>query len=314
MLPGLVSPSTATVVLPAAGQARAGGWQAARSGQPVVLAAIPDAGEPAAITVLGTVQDVWPPRVLLSVTGLKAYGVTQLDLYRVQAGARSPVRGGLDLVIPSGEDAAVRTDAEVPFGVPISYLAVVTIGGAEFEVPGNVITVTLPGGKVALSDAITGRASELVISAWPEQATDRQQTVFVVGGRSVVVGSGRGPTTGVVDFVVETDSARQQLVDLLDSATAGVLQLRQAGGYGGIDCYLAPTKDTFRRWSQDGSDQRRILALEHVVTEAWPDVYTAAGYTLADIAAVYPSPPETLATLSADFASLLAIALATFQA
>lgn len=311
MLPGLARPPI-TVTLPAAGQGRAGGWQASRSGRPVILAAIPDAGEPAPLTVLGVVQDVWPPRVLVSVTGLASYGATAVDLYRVQAGARTLVRGGDAVVVPTGEDAVVRTDAEQPFGVPISYLAVVTIGGVQVEIPGNTLTVTLPGGKVALSDAITGQASELVITAWPEQAAGRQQTTFVVGGRAVVVGSQRGPTTGVMDVMTESDAAREQLVQLLAGATSGVLQLRQAGGYGGVDQYMAVTKDTMRRWSQDGTDPRRITALEHTVTEAWPATFLAAGYSLADVAAAYPSPPETLATLSADFPSLLSIALADF--
>lgn len=248
-------------------------------------------------------QDVYPPRVLVAVTDL-ALGDT-VELYREVGGVRTLVRGGAveDVADPS----LLRVDAELPFGVPVSYVAVVE--GVEYTV--GPATYTLPGGKVAVSDAVSGLSAEVVILSWPESAYERPSTTFKVGGRNVVVSGDLGMWSGTLELYVETTSSLTNLLAVLADATSGVVQLRQPGGYDGVDAYVAVQRVRVRRWSQDGSDERRVVALDVSQVEAWGGALESPGYTLADIGDVYDG--ATLADLEADYATLLAVALGDYS-
>ena len=254
-----------------------------------------------AVAITADEQDVYPPRVLVSVTGLT--GGQLVDIYRVVAGVRTPVRGGYAVV---GDVAYLVLDAELPFGVPVRYLVVVD---STDEYVTDPVTYVLPGGKVVVSDAITGLAAEVVILSWPERRYERESTVFRLrDGRTVVVSGPPVQFTGTIELFVDSDSGRAALVEVLRSATAGIVQIRQPGGYDDVDCYVAVLSHTVRRWSQDGSDGRRIVALDAAEVSAWSSELTARGYTYADLELVYDG--LTYADLAGDYATYLALAQA----
>jgi hypothetical protein len=258
-----------------------------------------------AVTDLTAVeQDAYPPRVLLSLTDLVLGD--SVELYRVVGGERTAVRAGADDAVT--DSAFLRIDAELPFGVPVSYVAVVN--GAD-EYTAGPTTYTLPGGKVAISDAISGDAAEVVIMAWPDKQYARQSSVFRVGGRNVAVLGELGMATGEIELYTETTSGRDNLHALLASATEGIVQIRQPGGYDGIDSYQAVLAVTERRWSPDGTDQRRTHILSAAEVEAWAPALEASGFTLQDIADAYDG--LTLNDLAGDYATLLDVAQGDFS-
>lgn len=257
-----------------------------------------------AVALTATEQAVYPPRVLLTLTDLNLGDSVQL--YRVVSGERTAVRAGADDSVT--DPSFVRIDAELPFGVPVSYVAVVN---DDFEFTTSPVTYTLPGGKVVLSDAISGAAAETVILAWPDKTYDRQSTVFRVGGRNVAVVGDYGMFTGEIEFYTELTSSRDTLADLFASASEGVIQIRQPGGYDGIDSYVAILTVTERRYSPDGSDQRRTHVVRVAEVEGWAPALEATGFTLQDIADAYTG--LTLNDLAGDFATLLAVAQGDFS-
>ncbi len=245
-------------------------------------------------------QDVYPPRVLVSVTNLIIGDA--VELYRVVSGVRTLVRAGTAESVT--DPAFLRIDAEIPFGVPVHYVAVVE--GAEYST--DPVTYTLPGGKVALTDAITGLAAEVTILAWPTKDYRPNATVFRVGGRNVAVTGQTPGHASTIDLYVETTSSLENLRDLLANATEGTIQMRQPGGYDGVDGYLAVLGAPERRFSQDGSDERRVVSLEVVEVESWAEALEAAGYTYADLEALYTG--LTYADLAGDYATYLVLAQA----
>ncbi|MEV4384395.1 carbohydrate binding domain-containing protein [Micromonospora sp. NPDC049580] len=233
-----------------------------------------------AVAITAIAQDSWPPRVLVSVTGLTIGD--GIALYRVVGGVRALLRAGETDAVT--DTSFLRTDAELPFGQPVSYLAVVN---DDDEYTTGAATYALPGGKVALTDAISGDAAETVILAWDERSYQRQSSVFRAGGRNIVVSGQLGQPESSLELYAETTSARDGVMAVVESATEGVVQIRQPGGYDGIDSYLAVLSVAERRWSQDGSDQRRIIALDVAEVEGWAPALEARGSTLQDIANVY---------------------------
>lgn len=252
-----------------------------------------------------TEQDVYPPRVLVSVTGLTVGD--DVEIFRSVAGARTAVRAGTFAGVT--DTAVLALDAELPFGVPVTWVAVVN--GVD-EYTAGPATYTLPGGKVALSDAISGAAAEVVVLSWPERARRRQSSVFPVGGRSVVVAGELGGFESTIELVATAYSSVQQVLSLLEVATQAIVQLRQPGGYDGVDCYVAVLGVTERRWSQDGTDERRVLVLQVVETDPWADGLEAQGYSYADLDGVYTG--LTYADLAVDFGSYLELAQADLGA
>ena len=248
--------------------------------------------------------DLFPPRSAVSVTGLTPGD--DVAVYRVVEGERTLLRGGAASAVT--DTGLVVIDGELPFGVSLSYVAVVNSSG---EYATAATEVTLPGGKPILSDAITGESSQFVILSWPEKQYERQASVFPVGGRNVVVSGDLGMFSGQIEIFFEAWSSSEQMLALLHSATEGVLQLRRpVAGYDGVDCYLAVLGASEQRFSQDGTDPRRTWVLEVSETESWSDGFVARAFTYADVATFYTG--LTYADLAGDFASYLDILLADF--
>lgn len=247
-------------------------------------------------------QDVWPPRVAVTATDLEADDT--VTIYRQIAGERTTLRGA-DAVTP-GDTALVRIDSEQPFATSITY--VLNLDDDE-EYTSSPVTVDLDGGKVALTDAITGASVEIVTVAWPDRRTVRPASRFTVGGRNVVVAGLRPGFDSSIEFFTETLAARDNLTTLLDTATSGVLQYR-SGTQQENDCYIALLADTETRFSQDGSDERRRWTLDVVEVEPWASTLAAAGFTYQDLNDAYTG--LTYADLNGDYATYLNLAQAEF--
>jgi hypothetical protein len=275
-------------------------------GAAAVSSAIAIALHPAAAITIDP-QDTWPPRVLVSVTGLVA-GLDTVRVVRHVAGVETTLRSGTSAGATTDTSWLVL-DAELPFGVPVNYKAIVN-ESARYE--SATATYTLVGGKVALTDAITGLAAETQILAWDSKTNSRRSTVFQVGARNIVVVGDRGQFAAEINFYFETETARTQFEALLTNATEGVIQVRQAGGYSDVDCYIAVLSDQNKRYSQDGSDERRQWTVTAVEVDGWAPALEAAGFTLADIYAFYGT-SGTLATLAGDYATLLEVAQADWS-
>jgi hypothetical protein len=260
--------------------------------------------KPAASVVVNE-QDVWPPRAQIVVTGLTIGD--SVTVYRVVAGQRTELRGAADAIT---DTAYVVTDAELPFGVPVSYV-VVAAGTAEYATAS--VTYTLTGGKIAITDAITGLAAEVLVGAAGDMSNGRDSARIRVGGRNVVVMGPAGQDEGSYELFVESTTAYDNLIALLENATEGVVQLRQPGGYDGLDAYLAVDAWTTRRWLQDGQKQERLVTIEFAETESWALILTARSFTLQDLANAYTAPNDTLADLANDYATLLDLAQGDFS-
>lgn len=249
-----------------------------------------------AVAITATEQDVYPPRVLVSVTGLTIGDA--VEVYRVVGGERTLVRAGSDDSVT--DTSFLRVDAEVPFSVPVSYVAVVN-GTDEYTTTPD--TYTLTGGLPVVTDAISGLAAEAKILAWDEKRYNRPSSVFQVGGRNVVVADDWGQFEGTVEFVTEETSSRDNLMTTLTDATEGVVQIRQPGGYDGVDSYVSVIGASERRHSQDGSDQRRIISVDAVETDSWAPSLEGRGFTLQDIADAYAGTEATVLIKEWAFAS-----------
>lgn len=271
-------------------------------GTSVISRSILAALKPAA-TVTIDQQDVYPPRVLISVTDLTLGDV--VALYRSVAGVRTPVQGATSAGVT--DPSFLRVDASLPFGVPVLYVAVVN--GIEYTT--SAVTYTLPGGKVAVSDATQALSAEVVIWAWPEKTRDRQSTTFKPGGRNVVVSGKLSLPEADVELYTDAYSSTENLVDVLEAATQGIVQIRQPGGYAGVDGFYAVTSYAERRYSQDGSDEKRIHTLHLVEVDGWAAAFQALGFTYADLATVYTG--LTYANLATDFATYLLLQQADFS-
>lgn len=253
------------------------------------------------IAVTTSTDSAYPPRVVVEVTGLAVDD--QVTLYRVQGGQRTAVRAGSDLTLD--QTVLALNDGEEPFGTPITYLVNVNGSDADTSDP---LTVTLPGGKVAVSDAISGLAAEVTITAWPEKDSDRIGTAFEVGGYSVFVSAPRGSSEQSVELLTLTETSRQQMIALLNGATSNIILIRQPGGYAGIDGTYSVRSDAERRLTQRGTDERRLWTLDLVDSKGWAPSLSDAGWTLGDIEDAYTG--LTLADLAGDFSTLLDIAVA----
>jgi hypothetical protein len=271
-----------------------GGVSAVSKGLVFALKAAP------AISVIQ--QDVYPPRTLVTVTGLTVGD--DVAIYRVVAGERTLIRAGsTDAAI---DVAFLRVDAELPFGIPVSYVVVV----GDMEVSTTGVVYTLPGGKVALSDAVSGDAAEVVIGAWPDKRWDRNGSVLNPGSRNVAVLQQVGQFRSEIELVTETDSARENLLQLFRNATNGILQLRAPDVllYPGVDCFLAVLAFAEARFSQDGTDPRRLWRCTVAQVDGWAAELEATGFTYADLEAAYTG--LTYANLAADYATYLLLAQA----
>lgn len=248
--------------------------------------------------IVVTEQDSWPPRTLVTVSGLTAGD--QLTLYRQTGTTLTAVRGG---TVVATDTAYVVVDAEIPFGTPVSYVAVIN---NTVTTTTSSVTYTLPGGKVALSDAISGEAVEVMVGKWPSREFDPQSSVFKVGGRNVVISSDLGMWEADIEIVTIDTAGSEALESLLRNATAGVLQLRQPGGYWDFDCYVAVTSYRRTLFNEDWTDPKRKHLLHVVQVEAWATTLLARGFTYGDMTDAYTG--LTYANLAADFPTYLAVA------
>jgi hypothetical protein len=256
-----------------------------------------------AVVITANEQPTYPPRVLVSVTGLTV--TDEIQVSRTVAGTDTALRGGYDASV--ADTSFLVVDGELPFGTPVTYKALVN--GVDVYTVGPTSYI-LPGGKVALSDAVGGLSAEVIILNWPGREHERQSSVFRVGGRNVVISGELGKPVSTLELFLEAFSSSVNLLALLEGASEGVVQIRQPGGYEGVDAYLAVLSATENRFSQDGSDERRTWTLTVVETEGWAPTLGAVGYTLLDLDSAYTG--LTLADLSADFTTLLDIAQAEF--
>lgn len=250
------------------------------------------------------VQSVYPGRVLLTVSGISP-GVV-VSVYRTVPGSteRTYVRGGTGTAL---SDSFLVVDAEMPFGVPITYGF--SLDGSDIIATPVVVTLALD--KVALTDAINGNSAEVTIIAWPDKTRSRSASVFAVGGRNIVVTGSRNQYSSTLELFTETESARQNLLTLLGNLTSGIMQIRQGGGYYGVDTYVAVLEDTESRFSQDGSDQRRRWTLDVVHTNAWASSLVVTGFTYQDVADAYVG--QSYASLAADYPTYLDLAQGDFS-
>ncbi len=235
----------------------------------------------------------WPPRLLISAAGWERNA--EVTIWRSVGGVRTAVRRCTDVL--TRDTALVAVDSEFPFALPITY--VVEVDGID-TYTSTPITVDLPGGKVALTDAISGTSVETVVMAWPRKSYERPATRSAVNGRRVVVSDPRGQWSAQVEFLTETDAAAAAMDAFLDGLTEGVMQIRQPGGYGGVDCYVAVLSDSEERLSQDGLDQRRRWPMEVDEVDGWSSELVSPASTLGDIEAAYVG--CTMADIEQDFA------------
>ena len=255
----------------------------------------------AALTV--TLQPTVPPRYLCSVTGMLAENISSASIYRVVGGANTAVRAATSVAV-SGLDALLRVDAEEPFGVPITYQADLTdANGLLWTVGAAPVTAT--SAYDVISDAVQGVGANVKLQDWPEKKRDRGATVFNVGGRMVVVSRPRSGYTSTITLRTEQQADGDNLQQVLDAATEGVVLIRAATSTAGVDGYVAVTDDSEQpQWFS----AYRFWTMTCVETEPWPDTLQAAGYTLQDIANNYTS----LLDISNANATLLILAQRNF--
>jgi hypothetical protein len=244
-------------------------------------------------------QSVFPPRNLVSATGLTGDDIVTATLYRQDGTALTPVRAASNLDV-TGQDTLLRVDAEQPFGVSINYAAVLTdVNGIQWTVYSGPITSTVTSDVI--SDAIRGVGAAVKIEAPLGGKRDRNATTFNINGRIVVVGKPRSAPSATITVRTETGTDGDALNELLDSLTEGVFLLRRQTSEARLDGTYALTDD-----SEDPNwyDEFRWFQLNVVKADDWPDVLEAAGFTLQDVADNF----STLGDIAAFFATLLAIA------
>lgn len=243
---------------------------------------------------------VWPPRVLVTVTGLSIGD--SVRIYRRANGVSTAIRGGYTASV--GDTVFLAYDSELPFGIPVNYGALIN---GTTEASGTLATVALPGGKVAISDAITGNSAEVTVMAWDKTSYSADATVYRVSGKNkVVTGPGglAGQFTADVRVRVESISAKTNLLNMLASATSGTLQIRRSVSNGTLDeCYFSITAFDVERVSNRISDERRDIVMTIVEKDAWPSSFVTQGYTYGDLETLYSG--LTYADLAADFPTYL---------
>lgn len=229
-------------------------------------------------------QSVFPPRNLVSATGLLGDDITTVTLYRQVGTTLTAVRAasGIDV---TGTDALLRVDGEQPFGVQLNYAAFMTdVNGAVWVAYSGPITSTVASDVV--SDAVRGVGAAVHIESWPEKRRSRDATVFNCGGRLVVVGKPRSTAQSSITVSTDTTEDGDALQAVLNGLTEGVLLIRAQHTDSRVDTYQALVEDTERpNWQTPYSEWDLSVA----ESAAWADVLEAAGFTLQDIANNYSS-------------------------
>lgn len=239
----------------------------------------------ASLAVTPQAGSVFPPRVLCSVTGMLAENISVASIYRIYGSTQTPVRAATDVSV-SGDDALLRVDAEQPFGVATSYgVDLVDANGDTWTVTSGSITSTIEAGYV-VSDAVQGIGAAVTVEDWPSKDRSRNGTVFNVGSRLIVVSRPRSGFQGTITLRTLTAGDANDLQQVLDSATEGIVLLRCQVTDPRVDTYVVVLSDSERpQWFSDVEWWDLTVAQ----SAAWPDVLEAAGFTLQDIADNYTS-------------------------
>jgi len=246
--------------------------------------------------VNATAQSVFPPRNLVSATGLTGDDIVTATLYRQVDTTLTPVRAASNIDV-TGQATLLRVDAEQPFGVSLNYAAVLTdVNGNQWTVYSGPITSTVASDVI--SDAIRGVGAAVKVESPLGWKRDRDATQFNINGRIVVQGKPRSSRSGSITVRTETDEDGDALNSVLDNATEGVILVRKQTSLSRLDGTYALLDD-----SEDPNwyDEFRWFQLNVVKADDWPDVMEAAGFTLADIANNF----STLADIAAFFTGTL---------
>ncbi|MFD7793643.1 hypothetical protein [Streptomyces sp. NPDC059759] len=224
-------------------------------------------------------QSVFPPRNLVSATGLTGDDIVTISLLRQAGDDLKPVRAATDIDV-TGQASFLRVDAEQPLGVSVNYAALLTdVNGSQWTVYSGPITSTVT--TDVISDAIRGVGAAVKIESPLEWKRDRDASQFNINGRIVTVGKPRSSRSGTITVRTETDDDGDALNELLDNATEGTILVRKAVSLSRLDGTYSLLDDTE---SPNWYDEYRWFALSTVKSDDWPDVMEAAGYTLQDIA------------------------------
>lgn len=229
--------------------------------------------------VNASAQSVFPPRNLVSATGLTGDDIVTATLYRQVDTTLTPVRAASNIDV-TGQATLLRVDAEQPFGVSLNYAAVLTdVNGTQWTVYSGPITSTVSSDVI--SDAIRGVGAAVKIEAPLGWKRDRATTQFNVNGRIIVQGKPRSSRSGTITARTESDADGDALNELLDNATEGVFLVRKQTSLPRLDGTYALLDD-----SEDPNwyDTYTWFGLNVVKSDDWPDVMEAAGFTLQDIA------------------------------
>jgi PIN domain nuclease of toxin-antitoxin system len=229
--------------------------------------------------VNATPQSVFPPRNLVSATGLTGDDIVTISLLRQAGSLLVPVRAASSIDV-TGQASFLRVDAEQPFGISVNYAAVLTdVNGTQWTVFSGPITSTVASDVV--SDAIRGVGAAVKIESPLEWKRDRDSSQFNINGRIVVVGKPRSSRSGTLTVRTETDDDGDAMNELLDQATEGTILVRKQVSLSRLDGTYSLIDDTE---SPNWYDEFRWFALNVVKSDDWPDVMEAAGFTLQDIA------------------------------
>jgi hypothetical protein len=273
----------------------------------------------ATAVVTATIQTSDPPRVLVSVSGMFAEDVVSITVERSASDTLTPLRAATDVDV-TGDDAFVRTDGELPFGVAVSYVVTLTDAqGDEWQLESNTVTVGAAEDGEVLSDAVLGVGVDVQILEWRSRQYDREATVFNVSGRHVVVSGPNPDFTADLVLFTETTAARVAMLDLLDRATGGIVQLRTHAsticlddpGYdvhAEVDGYVAVLSVVEERAGKFRWPQRR-WRMSVVAVDPWQLTLEARGWTYADVDGFFTD--QTYAALDAEFVGQTYLALDT---
>ncbi|MDG4860143.1 hypothetical protein P8605_18635 [Streptomyces sp. T-3] len=127
------------------------------------------------------------------------------------------------------------------------------------------ITITTPplDGPVLVRSQDSTQFVWCDIQQWPEQARDRGATVLPVMGRTtpvVIYGALQAPRS-TITFLTRTLDQYDQLVKALNSAGTPYVQI--PSGYPGVRSQsIVPLTITETRLTNDGTDERRLVAVE----------------------------------------------------
>ena len=229
--------------------------------------------------VNASAQSVFPPRNLVSATGLTGDDIVTATLYRQVGTDLTAVRAASNVDV-TGQASLLRVDAEQPLGVSLNYAAVLTdVNGSQWTVYSGPITSTVSSDVI--SDAVRGVGAAVKIESPLGWKRDRDATQFNVNGRIVVVGKSRSARSATITVRTETDADGDALNELLDNATEGTILLRRQTSLPRLDGTYALIDD---QEDPNWYDTYRWFQLNVVKSDDWPDVMEAAGFTLQDIA------------------------------